>query len=202
MALTIITEVEQCNVVCRSEAWYDIYLETAFQNMLLFRRFVDRNTKISRCCATAAPALPETNTLSSNDSVSINKIIKNGVSVNCVLLQVSKIRKNAKEFLPFSAFLSDSFGRAHNYLRISLTERCNLRCGYCMPAEGVNLSPKEQLLSTSEIVKIASLFVQEGVDKIRLTGGEPTIRSDIVEIVGKFDWLLSFVPSDQSKLLL
>jgi GTP 3',8-cyclase / cyclic pyranopterin monophosphate synthase len=68
-----------------------------------------------------------------------------------------------------------------------------------MPAEGVKLSPKEQLLSTSEIVKIASLFVQEGVDKIRLTGGEPTIRSDIVEIVGNFDsygyYLLCYLKS-------
>jgi len=85
--------------------------------------------------------------------------------------------------VPFSAFLTDSFGRQHSYLRISLTERCNFRCQYCMPAGGVDLTPKDQLLSTSEIIHIAKLFVDQGVEKIRLTGGEPTIRSDVVELV-------------------
>ncbi|KAI9556946.1 hypothetical protein GHT06_016740 [Daphnia sinensis] len=89
-----------------------------------------------------------------------------------------------QKILPFSSFLTDSHGRQHNYLRISLTERCNLRCQYCMPAGGVDLTAKDKLLSTSEIVKIASVFVEEGVDKIRLTGGEPSIRPDIVELVG------------------
>ncbi|KAK2709948.1 molybdenum cofactor biosynthesis protein 1-like isoform X2 [Artemia franciscana] len=102
--------------------------------------------------------------------------------------QISAKRKLDKKLelekiLPFSHFLTDSFGRQHNYLRISLTEKCNLRCQYCMPAEGVDLTPKAKLLTTEEILKIAQLFVQEGVDKIRLTGGEPTIRPDIIEIV-------------------
>jgi cyclic pyranopterin phosphate synthase len=78
--------------------------------------------------------------------------------------------------------LTDTFGRYHNYLRISITERCNLRCKYCMPEEGVELSPNDKLLTTSEIIRIAKLFAAEGVDKIRLTGGEPTIRKDIVEL--------------------
>ncbi|XP_068657010.1 GTP 3',8-cyclase, mitochondrial [Aristolochia californica] len=78
--------------------------------------------------------------------------------------------------------LMDSFGRAHTYLRISLTERCNLRCQYCMPAEGVELSPSTQLLSQDEIIRLANLFVSSGVEKIRLTGGEPTIRKDIEDI--------------------
>ncbi|KAK4738348.1 hypothetical protein R3W88_002045 [Solanum pinnatisectum] len=81
-----------------------------------------------------------------------------------------------------SDMLIDSFGRMHTYLRISLTERCNLRCHYCMPAEGVELTPSPQLLSQDEIVRLASLFVSSGVDKIRLTGGEPTIRKDIEEL--------------------
>lgn len=81
-----------------------------------------------------------------------------------------------------SDMLVDSHGRRHNYLRISLTERCNLRCNYCMPAEGVELTPNAELLSQSEIIRIASTFVEGGVDKIRLTGGEPSIRSDIEEI--------------------
>nr|XP_020727535.1 molybdenum cofactor biosynthesis protein 1 isoform X2 [Odocoileus virginianus texanus] len=86
---------------------------------------------------------------------------------------------------PFSAFLIDSFGRRHSYLRISLTERCNLRCQYCMPEEGVPLTPKADLLTTEEILTLARLFVKEGVDKIRLTGGEPLIRPDVVDIVAQ-----------------
>jgi cyclic pyranopterin phosphate synthase len=83
---------------------------------------------------------------------------------------------------PLSDMLVDSFGRFHNYLRISLTERCNLRCQYCMPAQGVQLTPNSELLSHDEIIRVAGLFVTSGVDKIRLTGGEPTIRKDIEDI--------------------
>ncbi|XP_023780286.1 molybdenum cofactor biosynthesis protein 1 isoform X4 [Cyanistes caeruleus] len=79
----------------------------------------------------------------------------------------------------------DSFGRQHNYLRISLTEKCNLRCQYCMPEEGVQLTPKSELLTAQEIITLARLFVKEGVEKIRLTGGEPLIRPDVVDIVGQ-----------------
>lgn len=79
--------------------------------------------------------------------------------------------------------LGDMFGRFHNYLRISVTERCNLRCTYCMPEEGVDLSPRRELLTTEEILRVARIFVNQGVDKIRLTGGEPTIRKDIIELI-------------------
>lgn len=85
---------------------------------------------------------------------------------------------------PFQSTLWDTHGRFHNYLRISLTEKCNLRCQYCMPSEGIQLSPKESILTTSEIIRLANLFVQQGITKIRLTGGEPTIRRDFVDIVG------------------
>ncbi|KAF2756908.1 molybdenum cofactor biosynthesis prote [Pseudovirgaria hyperparasitica] len=88
--------------------------------------------------------------------------------------------KNAK---PFSDFLTDTFNRQHDYLRISLTERCNLRCLYCMPEEGVPLSPQSHLLTTPEIYYLSSLFVSQGVTKIRLTGGEPTIRRDILPLM-------------------
>ncbi|XP_027912533.1 GTP 3',8-cyclase, mitochondrial-like, partial [Vigna unguiculata] len=81
-----------------------------------------------------------------------------------------------------SDMLVDSFGRLHTYLRISVTERCNLRCQYCMPAEGVELTPSPQILTKTEILRLANLFVSSGVTKIRLTGGEPTIRKDIEDI--------------------
>jgi len=77
----------------------------------------------------------------------------------------------------------DKFGRNHTYLRISLTERCNLRCQYCMPAEGVTLTPKDELLTKDEIIQIAKLFVENGVTKIRFTGGEPTVRKDLDEVI-------------------
>lgn len=81
--------------------------------------------------------------------------------------------------------LTDNFGRKHSYLRISLTERCNLRCTYCMPEEGVGLSPKSHIMSFDEIYTIAKTFVDNGVTKIRLTGGEPLIRKDVSVILKK-----------------
>ncbi|XP_051578387.1 molybdenum cofactor biosynthesis protein 1-like isoform X2 [Myxocyprinus asiaticus] len=92
-------------------------------------------------------------------------------------------RQVLKDVLPLSAFLTDTFGRRHNYLRISLTEKCNLRCQYCMPEEGVKLTPRSQLLTAEEVLTVARLFVREGVTKIRLTGGEPFIRPDVLHII-------------------
>lgn len=88
--------------------------------------------------------------------------------------------KSAK---PFSEFLTDTFNRQHDYLRISVTERCNLRCLYCMPEEGIELSPQPRLLTSPEILYLSALFVSQGVTKIRLTGGEPTVRKDIVPLM-------------------
>ena len=81
--------------------------------------------------------------------------------------------------------LYDSFGRKHSYLRISLTELCNLRCTYCMPEEGIQLSPKSHIMTYDEVFEIASVFVKHGVTKIRLTGGEPLIRRDVHLILKK-----------------
>ncbi len=79
--------------------------------------------------------------------------------------------------------LEDNFGRQHTYLRISITERCNFRCTYCMPAEGILLSPKSHIMTKEEIVGIAKVFVSHGVNKIRLTGGEPLVRKDFLDII-------------------
>ncbi|KAF2497253.1 molybdenum cofactor biosynthesis prote [Lophium mytilinum] len=92
-------------------------------------------------------------------------------------------REAVKAAKPFSDFLTDTFNRQHDYLRISITERCNLRCLYCMPEEGVPLSPQSHLLTTPEIHYLSSLFVNQGVTKIRLTGGEPTVRRDILPLM-------------------
>ena len=80
--------------------------------------------------------------------------------------------------------LSDGFGRQHTYLRISLVERCNLRCQYCMP-EDVDWTPNEQLLSDDEVLRLTRLFVDEGVTKIRLTGGEPLLRPGIADLAAE-----------------
>lgn len=87
--------------------------------------------------------------------------------------------------------LVDSFKRKHDYLRISLTERCNLRCFYCMPNEGVQLSPAEHILTDDEIIRLAALFVRSGVTKIRLTGGEPTVRKGLGALIKRLDSLRS-----------
>lgn len=79
--------------------------------------------------------------------------------------------------------LVDQFGRRVTYLRISLTDRCNLRCVYCMPAEGVDLMPKADLLTFEEIVRFVQICCRQGLQKVRLTGGEPTVRKDLVQLV-------------------
>ncbi|MBX9878432.1 MAG: GTP 3',8-cyclase MoaA [Candidatus Obscuribacterales bacterium] len=75
--------------------------------------------------------------------------------------------------------LVDTFGRKHTYLRISVTDRCNLRCSYCMPPEGLNWKEKSEILTYEEIIRIARVFVDLGITKIRLTGGEPLVRKDL-----------------------
>ncbi len=93
--------------------------------------------------------------------------------------RLNKIHETA----PFSSFLTDTYSRQHDYLRISITEKCNLRCVYCMPEEGVPQSRPSHLLTTPEILLLSELFVSQGVTKIRLTGGEPTVRKDIVPLM-------------------
>ena len=77
----------------------------------------------------------------------------------------------------------DNYNRVHNYLRISLTDNCNLRCFYCMPEEDYVFTPASQLMQVDEIEKLAKIFVANGVNKIRLTGGEPLVRKDAADII-------------------
>ncbi len=81
--------------------------------------------------------------------------------------------------------LHDGFGRRIDYLRISLTDRCNLRCRYCMPTHGLTFEPDDALLSAAEIETVVTAAARSGFRKVRLTGGEPTLRRDVVEIVGR-----------------
>ncbi|MEZ4318711.1 MAG: GTP 3',8-cyclase MoaA [Myxococcota bacterium] len=85
---------------------------------------------------------------------------------------------------PTEGPLIDRFGRAHTYLRVSVTDRCNYRCTYCMPAAGLDWLPRADVLSYEEVARLVGVFASMGVKRVRLTGGEPTLRRGIVELVG------------------
>ncbi|WFA08181.1 GTP 3',8-cyclase MoaA [Tissierella sp. Yu-01] len=85
--------------------------------------------------------------------------------------------------------MKDSFGREINYLRISLTDRCNLRCEYCMPEKGVNKLNHEDILNFEEMFELIKVFVELGINKIRLTGGEPLVRLGVVDFISKISKL-------------
>jgi len=90
--------------------------------------------------------------------------------------------------IALAATLTDTFGRVHDYLRISITDHCDLRCTYCMPADKTDFTPAAHLMTAKEIRSIAEAFVDMGVKKIRLTGGEPLVRTDarkIIQLLGE-----------------
>ncbi|MDX1627140.1 MAG: GTP 3',8-cyclase MoaA [Fulvivirga sp.] len=81
--------------------------------------------------------------------------------------------------------LIDNWGRPVNYLRLAVTDRCNLRCFYCMPAEGIKYLPKQALLTYEEMERLVDLCCQLGINKVRITGGEPLVRRDILPFLGR-----------------
>jgi GTP 3',8-cyclase len=93
--------------------------------------------------------------------------------------------------------LVDTFGRVATDLRVSLTDRCNLRCAYCMPAEGLDWMPSPQLLTDDEVVRLVSVAVGLGVDEVRFTGGEPLLRKGLVDIVRR---VASLTPRPRTSL--
>jgi len=87
------------------------------------------------------------------------------------------------------SLLVDQHGRRLNYLRLSVTDRCNFRCYYCMPEEGINFAPRKELLSFEEMYRLSALFVDLGINKIRITGGEPFVRNGIIPFLYKLSEL-------------
>ncbi|WCT14026.1 GTP 3',8-cyclase MoaA [Mucilaginibacter jinjuensis] len=87
------------------------------------------------------------------------------------------------------SLLVDQHGRRLNYLRLSVTDRCNFRCYYCMPEEGINFAPRKELLSFEEMYQLSNVFVGLGIDKIRITGGEPFVRNGIIPFLYKLSEL-------------
>ena len=83
------------------------------------------------------------------------------------------------------ARLVDGYGRVHRSLRLSVTDRCNLRCRYCMPAEGLHWLPKEEILTFEEIERVVAILARLGVTDVRVTGGEPLVRADVPGLVGR-----------------
>lgn len=81
--------------------------------------------------------------------------------------------------------LVDRFGRKHTYLRISVTDRCNLRCLYCMPEEGMKFMDQDRLLSYEEIAEVAEAAAERGIRKLRITGGEPLVRPDLDQLIAR-----------------
>jgi len=81
--------------------------------------------------------------------------------------------------------LYDNHGRPINYLRLAVTDRCNLRCFYCMPAEGISYVPKKELLSYEEMERLVRVLAEMGISKIRITGGEPFVRRNLIEFLGR-----------------
>lgn len=88
-----------------------------------------------------------------------------------------------QDSVPLRMELKDGFGRKIDYLRVSVTDRCNFRCMYCMPETGVHFHPREDLLNFDELERVIRLLVGMGIEKVRLTGGEPTVRKDLLELV-------------------
>ncbi|MCC6623192.1 MAG: GTP 3',8-cyclase MoaA [Deltaproteobacteria bacterium] len=102
---------------------------------------------------------------------------RNGALVGLERLSLGRARRAAP--LP----LVDKQARRVEYLRLSVTDRCNFRCLYCMPEEGLQFSPRAEVLSYEEIVRLVGVFVSLGINRVRITGGEPLLRRDLVELV-------------------
>jgi len=98
-------------------------------------------------------------------------------------MQGSETECNVSKLKRHLPLLLDNHGRKINYLRLAVTDRCNLRCFYCMPEDGLNWLSRRELMTYEEMLRCCSLLVQMGIDKIRITGGEPFVRKDIMQFM-------------------
>ena len=96
---------------------------------------------------------------------------------------IRTVEKDSLVLWKFEVMLYDNHNRPINYLRLAVTDRCNLRCFYCMPEEGIDYLPKRELLTYEEMERVVRLFVGLGIDKVRITGGEPFVRKGMVEFL-------------------
>jgi cyclic pyranopterin phosphate synthase len=112
------------------------------------------------------------------------KIIKNFSEIST---------KSHSDFSP-KEILLDNFGRRINYVRLSVTDRCNLRCTYCMPGKGIQFIPRDQILSYEEMERLLTLLTSMGITKVRITGGEPFVRKNLMEFLHK----INTIPGIQS----
>src|ERR1044071_2370866 len=88
-----------------------------------------------------------------------------------------------KSFLSLQNMLRDNHGRTINYLRLAVTDRCNLRCFYCMPEQGIDWLQRTELLNYEEMVRLCTILAGLGIEKIRITGGEPFVRKDLLRLL-------------------
>lgn len=91
--------------------------------------------------------------------------------------------------------LTDKFGRHINYLRLAVVDRCNLRCTYCMPENGLSWIKQNELMTDEEMLRICSVFTELGIDKIRITGGEPFVRKTASGLLKRYPVLRGFLIS-------
>ena len=122
----------------------------------------------------AAPLIRKVTCTASSSSVAISPSIVKSIPTSIDPLI---------PLIPEEQALVDLFGRKHTYLRISLTEKCNFRCLYCMPEEGVQLTPKDNLPTLEERKRLMDIFARLGVTKLRFTGGEPTVSNQLLPLV-------------------
>ena len=87
--------------------------------------------------------------------------------------------------------LVDQHGRVVNYIRLAVTDRCNLRCQYCMPADGIDYVDRNELLTYEEMERLVAILAREGVSKVRITGGEPFLRKGMLEFMERIPMLWS-----------
>lgn len=118
-----------------------------------------------------------------DDPVTTESVRSSITRIEIARSRTSSRRAVCDKTMPVEGPLIDTFGRIHSDLRISVTDRCNLRCVYCMPEEGLTHLERSELLTFEEIVRLASLAHGLGVDTLRITGGEPLVRKGIVELV-------------------